>query len=73
MKVRIKEVAREKKDWSCYRLADELGVPKTSVYSWASGRTKPSYEIIDRICYILECTVDDLFEAEPYQIKLDLK
>ena len=70
MKVRIKDVAKEKKDWSLYKLAKELGLPQQTVYSWASGRTQPSYENMDRLCDILDCMVGELFEAEPVQKKL---
>lgn len=70
MKVKIKELAKEKKDWSLYRLAKELGLPQQTVYSWASGRTQPSYDNMDRLCDILDCPVGDLFEAEPVQKKL---
>ncbi|MGN0015193.1 MAG: helix-turn-helix domain-containing protein, partial [Candidatus Gastranaerophilaceae bacterium] len=42
------------------------------VYSWASGRTQPSYENMDKLCDALECSVGDLFEAEPVQEKLNL-
>ncbi len=70
MKVKIKDVAKAKKDWSLYRLAKELGLPQQTVYSWASGRTQPSYDNMDRLCDILDCPVGELFEAEPVQKKL---
>lgn len=70
MKIKIKDVAHEKKGWSLYRLAKELGLPQQTVYSWASGRTQPSYDNMDRLCDILDCTVGELFEADPVQQKL---
>jgi len=70
MIIRIKEVAKEKKEWSLYRLAKELSLPQQTVYSWASGRTQPSYENMDRLCEVMDCAIGDLFEAEPYQRKL---
>jgi transcriptional regulator with XRE-family HTH domain len=72
LKIKIKEVARLKKGWSLYRLAKELGLPQQTVYSWANGRTQPSYENMDRLCDVISCTIGDLFEAESYQIKLNL-
>lgn len=72
LKIRIKEVARKKKGWSLYRLAKELSLPQQTVYSWANGRTQPSYENMDKLCDALDCTVGELFEAEPVQRKLDL-
>lgn len=70
MKVKIKEVAKDKKGWSLYKLAKELGLPQQTVYSWASGRTQPSYDNMDRLCDILDCGVGELFEADPVQQKL---
>jgi len=70
MKVKIKQVALEKKKWSLYRLAKEMGLPQQTVYSWASGRTQPSYENMERLCDILDTTIGELFEAEPVQKKL---
>ncbi len=70
MKIKIKETAKNKKNFSLYKLAKELNIPEQTVYSWAKGKTQPSYLNIDRICDILECGVEDLFEAEPVQNKL---
>lgn len=72
LKIRIKEVAKKKKTWSLYRLAKELGLPQQTVYSWANGRTQPSYDNMDKLCDALDCTVGELFEAEPVQQKLNL-
>lgn len=72
MKIKIKEVVKIKKGWSLYKLAKVLNLPQQTVYSWASGRTQPSYENMDRLCDALECSVGDLFEAEPVQEKLNL-
>ncbi|MDO5304870.1 MAG: helix-turn-helix transcriptional regulator [bacterium] len=72
MKIKIKEVVKMKKGWSLYKLAKILNLPQQTVYSWASGRTQPSYENLDRLCDALECSVGDLFESEPVQEKLNL-
>lgn len=73
MKVKIKECAKELKSWSLYKLAKEMSLPQQTIYSWASGRTQPSYESIDMLCAILECSLNDLFEVEPVQQKINLK
>ena len=70
MKIKIKEAAMLKKGYSLYRLAQELNLPQQTVYSWAKGRTQPSYYNLDRICNCLECDIADLLEAEPVQNKL---
>ncbi len=70
MKIKIKETAKQKKNFSLYKLAQELNLPQQTVYSWAKGRTQPSYLNLDRICDILECKIEDILEAEPVQSKL---
>jgi len=72
MKIKIKEAVKKMKGWSLYKLAKVLNLPQQTVYSWASGRTQPSYENMDRLCEALDCTISDLLEAEPVQEKLDL-
>ena len=72
MKIKIKETAKKFQGWSLYRLAKELNLPQQTVYSWANGRTQPSYENMDKLCDVLECEVYDLFEAEPVQKKLNI-
>lgn len=72
LKIRIKEVARTKKGWSLYRLAKELGLPQQTVYSWANGRTQPSYDNMDRLCEAISCSVGELFETETFNTKLNL-
>ena len=67
MKIKLKETAKEKKNYSLYRLAQELDLPQQTVYSWAKGRTQPSYLNLDRICAVLDCTIGDILEAEPIQ------
>jgi DNA-binding XRE family transcriptional regulator len=63
--VRLKEVARERKNLSLYKLAQVMDLPQQSVYSWASGRTQPNWESIELLCTILECRIDDMFQPEP--------
>lgn len=72
MKIKIKEAVKIHKNWSLYKLAKVLQLPQQTIYSWASGRTQPSYENMDRLCDVLDCNVSDLFEAEPVQHKLNL-
>ncbi len=73
MKIKIKECAKDLKNWSLYKLAKELGLPQQTVYSWASGRTQPSYENMDKLCEIIGCNIGELFEAEAVQQKLNLR
>ena len=70
MKIKIKETAKEKKGYSLYKLAQMLNLPQQTIYSWAKGRTQPSYYNLDRICDVLNCNIEDILEAEPVQSKL---
>lgn len=63
MKIKIKEIA-QKKGWSLYRLAKMMSIPQQTVYSWAVGRTQPSYENMDYLCTVLGCKTGDLFVAD---------
>lgn len=72
MKIKIKETVKRMKGWSLYKLAKVLNLPQQTIYSWASGRTQPSYENMDRLCEAVGCSISDLFEAEPVQEKLGL-
>lgn len=64
MKIRIKEVARNKNKWSLYRLAKEMDLPQQTIYSWANGRTQPSYRNLDKLCSVLSCGINELLEPE---------
>jgi len=70
MKVKIKETAKIKKGYSLYKLAQIMNLPQQTVYSWAKGRTQPSYINLDKICNVLNCKIEDILEAEPVQNKL---
>ena len=70
MKIKIKETAKIKKNLSLYKLAQVLGLPQQTVYSWAKGRTQPSYLNLDRLCNVLDCKIEVLLEAEQFQNKL---
>ncbi len=70
MKIKLKEAAKNLKGYSLYRLAIVLNMPQQTIYSWASGRTQPSYENLDKICEALDCAISDILEAEPVQRKL---
>ena len=70
MIIKIKEAAKNK-NLSLYKLSKELGLPQQTVYSWANGRTQPSYENMDRLCDFFNCQIGDLLECEPIQHKLN--
>ena len=47
-----------------------MDIPQQTIYSWAKGRTQPTYLNLDKLCNVLECSVGDILEAEPVQNKL---
>ena len=70
MKVRIKEVAMERKGFSLYRVAKELKLPQQTVYSWASGRTQPGYDNMDKLVSLFGCRLDDIFVPDRVNLGL---
>mgnify|MGYP005792581443 FL=1 len=70
MKIKIKETAKKKKNYSLYKLAKILNLPQQTIYSWAKGRTQPSYLNLDKLCDVLDCKIEDILEAERVQSKL---
>lgn len=72
MKIKLKQIANSR-DLSLYGLAKLLGMPQQTIYSWGNGRTQPSYDNMDLLCHVLDCTIGDIFEAEPVQMKLNTR
>lgn len=62
MRIQVKEAARKFKQWSVYRLAQAIDMPQQTVYSWVWGKTKPTYQNLEKICKALECTPNDLLK-----------
>lgn len=65
MKILLREMAKAKKGWSLYRLAKEMGVYQQTIYAWHQGRNFPTTNNLDRLCWILDCTIDELLIPEP--------
>ena len=57
--MRLKEV-RTQKRWRQNEVAAALGVTASAVHHWESGANKPSFENLEKLSKILECTVDEL-------------
>lgn len=73
MKSNLREVCLKNKGWSLYYLANILSTygycAKSTVYHWADGTRFPSAKSLDMLCYLLGCSLDDLFTTEPYQFE----
>lgn len=70
MKVQIKEAALRLKGWIPEDLVFFLKdyVSSTTVYNWITGRRQPSYEHLDLLCTLLECSLDDILITEEFDI-----
>jgi DNA-binding Xre family transcriptional regulator len=66
MKIKIREMVR-KQGTTLYKLSKHLEMPPQTIYSWAGGRTQPSFKNMDKLCEVLNCDMNDLFEAEKAQ------
>lgn len=66
MKVTIREAAH-KKGYSLYRVAKIMEINQQTIYSWANMRTQPNYENMEKLCNVLDCTMNDLFRPEKEQ------
>lgn len=64
MKINLKQAAKKFKNWSLYKLAQEMNIPRQTIYSWQNQRTEPSFNNLDKICNLLECNINDILEHE---------
>ena len=47
------------------KLANALGVSRTAVTMWETGKSRPRFELLPKIAQLLGCTIDDLYADEP--------
>lgn len=73
MKVKLKEVCSKNKGWSIYELGklllDHEGISIGTVYAWGNGSRTPRAKHLDLLCNVLDCTLSDIYEVEPYTFK----
>ena len=50
------------------KLAIEIGVDRTTVTKWETGRTNPRAELLPKLAKILNCSIDELL-SEPEEKK----
>jgi len=63
MRMRISELACEKKGWTMKQLADMMGVEHQTVMYWNQGRSFPRLPMLIRLCRLVGCTLDDIIDA----------
>lgn len=71
MLIKIRHQAKLK-GFSLYKLAKEMKLPQQTVYSWASARTQPGYENMERLCKVLDCEIGDLLEKNGNELAIPL-
>ncbi len=62
MQVKVREAALKFRGWSIYKLAQQIDMPHQSVYAWAWGKTRPTYQNLAKICEVLGCSPNDLLQ-----------
>lgn len=56
---RLKEF-RMKRKWTQEQLAEKMGVTRTAVVKWETGKAYPTMEKLIELAHIFKCRVDDL-------------
>ena len=67
---RLKEKLIEQgrtQDW----IARKIGISKTTLSKYATGKRKPNYEVAEKIALLLDCKPDDIFLAKILTILSD--
>ena len=58
------EGLRKEKGWTIYKLAEESGVPYSSVYNMFDRKTMPRIDTLEKICNGLQVPVTDVLVAD---------
>lgn len=62
MRLRIAELARQKKGWNIKRVAQALDVEYQNVLLWNQGRAYPRLPMLLRLSRLFCCRIDTLLE-----------
>lgn len=62
MGTRLEEVMRAK-GFNKYQLSKALDVSPSTVTRWCEGTIVPRYDVLMRLCDLLECTTDDVLRG----------
>jgi len=57
------ESLRKTKGFTQTQLAKMLGVDQSAISLWEAGKTFPRIELAMKVAKILDCTLEELFEA----------
>ena len=51
---------REKKDMSQEQVAQDVGVQRTTVAMWESGKSRPRAELLPKLAKLFGCSIEEL-------------
>ena len=55
---------REKKDMSQQAVALEIGVERSTVAKWESGKSRPRAELLPKLAKLFGCSVEELLVTD---------
>ena len=61
---------RRERGWTEYRLAEESGLPQTTISSWYRSTKKPSVYSLEKICQAFGITMAQLFSENSEPVEL---
>lgn len=64
---------RDSRRWTEYRLAEESGLPQSTISSWYSKKMTPSLHSLEKICSAFGITMAQLFQEEADSVDLTAK
>ncbi len=75
MEIRIKDVARRKNmtlfdlymQWNRTFVDDKI--THTTIYNWQCGRSQPDWDSVEKLCFLLDCGIEDLFQPMTIQFR----
>lgn len=62
MKLNLREVCQQRRGWSLYKLAREIGVKDKTLARWFKAKHPPSWAVLDKLCDVLGCEPGELFK-----------
>ena len=64
---------REKRHWTEYQLAEQAGLPQSTISSWSNKGKKPTLNTLDKVCNALGISMSQLFAESDDPIVLTSK
>ncbi len=55
---------KDERNWTEYRLAEESGIPQTTISSWFRKNVNPSISSLEKVCMAFSITMSQFFAFE---------